>query len=174
MSIATEATRRLRRALSQSPAGRRSCAARGDAESAVRPGIVVGLAVFAVMVFPVFWMVSTALKPDDEINEPHADVVLDRARRSITSATRSTGPYFWDAVKNSLIIVGVTVVLSIVLAFLAAVALAKYRFTGRSLFVVLMIGILMLPQVGSRHPALRRARQVPPDERRPDRGRWPA
>ena len=34
------------------------------------------------------------------------------------------------------------------LAFLAAVALAKYRFTGRSLFVVLMIGILMLPQVG--------------------------
>ena len=56
--------------------------------------------------------------------------------------------YFWDAVKNSLIIVGVTVVLSIVLAFLAAIALAKYRFTGRSLFVVAMIGILMLPQVG--------------------------
>ena len=35
-----------------------------------------------------------------------------------------------------------------VLAFLAAVALAKYRFTGRKLFIVLMIGILMLPQVG--------------------------
>ena len=34
------------------------------------------------------------------------------------------------------------------LAFLAAVALAKYRFSGRSLFIVLMIGILMLPQVG--------------------------
>jgi len=25
----------------------------------------LGLAVFAVMVFPVFWMVSTAFKPDD-------------------------------------------------------------------------------------------------------------
>jgi len=35
-----------------------------------------------------------------------------------------------------------------VLAFLAAVALAKYRFTGRKLFIVLMIGILMLPQAG--------------------------
>ena len=35
-----------------------------------------------------------------------------------------------------------------VLAFLAAVALAKYRFTGRKLFIVLMIGIQMLPQAG--------------------------
>ena len=35
-----------------------------------------------------------------------------------------------------------------VLAFLAAVALAKFRFTGRKLFIVLMIGILMLPQAG--------------------------
>ena len=35
-----------------------------------------------------------------------------------------------------------------VLAFLAAVALAKYRFTGRKLFIVLMIGILTLPAVG--------------------------
>ena len=35
-----------------------------------------------------------------------------------------------------------------VLAFLAAVALAKFRFTGRKIFIVLMIGILMLPQAG--------------------------
>ena len=35
-----------------------------------------------------------------------------------------------------------------VLAFLAAVALAKYRFTGRKLFIVLMIGIQMLPAAG--------------------------
>ena len=40
------------------------------------------------------------------------------------------------------------VAISMVLAFLAAVALAKYRFGGRRLFIVLMIGILMLPQVG--------------------------
>ena len=35
-----------------------------------------------------------------------------------------------------------------VLAFLAAVALAKYRFTGRKVFIALMIGILMLPAAG--------------------------
>ncbi len=108
---------------------------------------VVGLAVFVVAVFPVFWMISTAFKPDDEIQSLtptwfSLHPTLQHFRDAIDK------PYFWDGVKNSLIIVSVTVVVSIVLAFLAAVALAKYRFSGRSLFVVLMIGILMLPQVG--------------------------
>ena len=111
---------------------------------------VVGLAVFAVMVFPVFWMVSTAFKPDVEITSLTptwltTSPTLDHFRDAIDPQQH---PGFWDAVKNSLVIVGTTVVLSIVLAFLAAVALAKYRFTGRKLFVVLMIGILMLPAVG--------------------------
>lgn len=50
--------------------------------------------------------------------------------------------------KNSVIIVSVTVVIAMALAFLAAVALAKYRFTGRKLFIVLMIGVQMLPAAG--------------------------
>ncbi len=57
-------------------------------------------------------------------------------------------PYFWDDVKNSLIIVSATVAISIVVAFLAAIALARYRFSGRFLFVLLVIGIQMLPQAG--------------------------
>ena len=57
-------------------------------------------------------------------------------------------PYFWTDVKNSLIVIAVTVAIAVVLAFLAAIALAKYRFTGRKLFIVLVIGIQMLPAVG--------------------------
>jgi N,N'-diacetylchitobiose transport system permease protein len=110
----------------------------------------VGLVVFVVLVFPVFWMISTAFKPDDEISSftPtwfSRHPTLEHFRDAIDPQQH---PYFWDGVKNSLIVVGGTVAISIALAFLAAVALAKYRFTGRSLFVVLMIGILMLPQVG--------------------------
>ena len=62
--------------------------------------------------------------------------------------TRSTKPFFWEDVKNSVIVVLVTVGIAMVLAFLAAVALAKYRFTGRKLFIVLVIGIQMLPGAG--------------------------
>jgi N,N'-diacetylchitobiose transport system permease protein len=111
---------------------------------------LVGLALFAVMVFPVFWMLSTAFKPDTEINSLtptwfSTSPTLQHFRDAIDPQQH---PGFWNAVKNSLLIVGVTVVLAIVLAFLAAVALAKYRFTGRKVFVVLMIGILMLPAAG--------------------------
>ncbi|MGH3111522.1 MAG: carbohydrate ABC transporter permease [Gaiellaceae bacterium] len=110
----------------------------------------VGLAVCLVMVFPVFWMISTAFKPDAEIIAAtptwfSGSPTLHHFRDAIDPTLH---PGFWDAVKNSLVIVGATVVLSIALAFLAAVALAKYRFTGRKLFVVLMIGILMLPAAG--------------------------
>jgi N,N'-diacetylchitobiose transport system permease protein len=108
---------------------------------------VVGLALLVVLVFPVYWMISTAFKPDDEINSLSptwfsSSPTLSHFRDAIDR------PYFWDGVKNSLIIVCVTVALSMVLAFLAAVALAKFRFTGRKVFIVLMVGILMLPQVG--------------------------
>ncbi len=108
---------------------------------------VIGIAVFVVMVFPVFWMISTAFKPEDQVNAADPtwfplNPTLQHFRDAIDR------PYFWDAVKNSLVIVVVAVAASMVLAFLAAVALAKYRFTGRKLFIVLMIGILMLPPAG--------------------------
>jgi N,N'-diacetylchitobiose transport system permease protein len=134
-------------------------AAKADARAVARPRRgrrrrarrffwnALALVVLAILVFPVFWMVSTAFKPDTEINSftptwfsPNA--TLDHFRDAMNR------PFFWDGVKNSVVIVSVTVALSMVLAFLAAVALAKYRFTGRKLFIVLMIGIQMLPQAG--------------------------
>jgi N,N'-diacetylchitobiose transport system permease protein len=107
----------------------------------------VGLAVFAVMVFPVFWMISTAFKPVEEINSITPTWVpthptLQHFRDALAA------PYFWTDVKNSVIVVLVTVAIAMALAFLAAIALSKYSFTGRKLFIVLVIGIQMLPSAG--------------------------
>jgi len=107
----------------------------------------VGVLLFVVMVFPVFWMVSTAFKPDDQI------VSLTPTWLSLHPTLVHFGdaihkPFFWVDVRNSLIVVCVTVALAMTLAFLAAVALAKYRFTGRKLFIALVIGIQMLPGAG--------------------------
>jgi N,N'-diacetylchitobiose transport system permease protein len=107
----------------------------------------VGVLLFVVMVFPVFWMISTAFKPDGEINSltPTWFSLHPTIRHFRDAIDR---PYFWEDIKNTLIVVGVTVVISIALAFLAAVALAKYRFTGRKLFIVLVIGVQMIPGTG--------------------------
>ncbi len=107
----------------------------------------LGLGLFFLMVFPVYWMISTAFKPDEKIVSLTPQwVPTNPTLRHFRDAIHR--PFFWVDVKNSLIIVGVTVAISIVLSFLAAVALARYGFVGRKLFVILVIGIQMLPQVG--------------------------
>jgi N,N'-diacetylchitobiose transport system permease protein len=107
----------------------------------------IGLVLFTVMVFPVFWMVSTAFKDNDQINSFNPvwfpdHPILGHFRDAMNR------PNFWVDVKNSVIVVVATVVISLVISFFAALALAKYRFTGRKLFIVLVIGIQMLPQAG--------------------------
>src|SRR5438034_3902564 len=104
----------------------------------------VALLVFTVMVFPVYWMVSTAFKPGSDIfaNTP----VWFPYHPTLTNFGDAIHrPHFWADVKNSLIIVSVVVAMSLVLAFLAALALAKFRFYGRRAFIVLIIAVQMIP-----------------------------
>jgi len=109
---------------------------------------LVGIAVLVVMVFPVYWMIATAFKSDSEITSGSWAPLHPTIQHFRDAIAGTDHPHFWTSVLNSVIVVSVTVALSMVLAFFAAVALAKFRFTGRKLFIVLMIGIQMLPQAG--------------------------
>jgi N,N'-diacetylchitobiose transport system permease protein len=105
---------------------------------------LLGLLVFAVMVFPVYWMVATAFKPGQQILSYTPQWIptsptLSNFRDAIDQ------PFFWHAVKNSLIVVSTVVALSVVLAFLASLALAKFHFYGRKAFIVLILGVQMVP-----------------------------
>jgi N,N'-diacetylchitobiose transport system permease protein len=104
----------------------------------------LALVVLLVMVFPVYWMVSTAFKPGHDILSYTPQwVPLHPTLSNFTDAVHQQ--FFWDAVKNSLIVVSVVVALSLVLAFLAALALAKFNFYGRKPFIVLILGVQMVP-----------------------------
>ena len=108
---------------------------------------LAALLLLCLLAFPVFWMISTAFTPTVEINSLTPTFVsLHPTLQHFSDAIHK--PFFWNAVRASLIIVTVTVALSMVLAFFAAVALAKFRFSGRKLFLVLVIGIQMIPQLG--------------------------
>ena len=96
------------------------------------------------MVFPVYWMVATAFKQGNDVLSftPQfipTDPTLANFRDAIDR------DLFWSSVRNSLIVVGAVVVVSVVLAFLAALALAKFRFYGRRAFVVIVFGVQMVP-----------------------------
>jgi N,N'-diacetylchitobiose transport system permease protein len=108
---------------------------------------VVGIAVFVVMAFPVFWMISTAFKSDTQINNLTPTwFPLHPTLSHFSNAVHKQ--YFWDDIWNTVIVVLVAVGIAMVLAFLAAVALAKYRFRGRKVFVLLIIGVQMVPGIG--------------------------
>ncbi len=105
---------------------------------------LLGLLVFAVMVFPVYWMVSTAFKrPFDILSFTPEFVPSPASLANFENAVDR--PNFWSSVLNSLIVVVAVTALSMVLAFLAALALAKFRFYGRAAFVVGIIGVQMVP-----------------------------
>jgi N,N'-diacetylchitobiose transport system permease protein len=105
---------------------------------------LLGLAVFAVMVFPVYWMVATSFKRGNDILSFTPQFLPTRP--TLANFRDALGrDFFWSSVRNSLIVVGAVVVISVVLAFLAAIALAKFRFYGRRAFVVIVFGVQMVP-----------------------------
>jgi N,N'-diacetylchitobiose transport system permease protein len=105
---------------------------------------VLALLVFAVMVFPVYWMVTTAFKPA-------GDILTFTPKLLPTSTTLENfsdvihRPYFWDVAKNSLIVVLAVTGLSLTLSFLAALALSKFRFRGQAAFIILIVAVQMVP-----------------------------
>ena len=90
-----------------------------------------GIAVAATMLFPIYWMVITALKPGRDILTltPKwfpAPFTLQNFQDAVTR------PFFIDDVKNSLTIVGVMLVLALAVGFMAAVGAARFGFRGRT------------------------------------------
>ena len=103
-----------------------------------------GIAVAAVMLFPIYWMVSTAFKPGRDILTltPRwfpSPLTLQNFQDAVTR------PYFLDDVKNSLIVVGGMLALALTVGFLAAVGAARFAFRGRTAFLVMIIAVQMVP-----------------------------
>jgi N,N'-diacetylchitobiose transport system permease protein len=102
------------------------------------------LLLFAVTIFPIYWMVATGFKRGVDILsfEPKwlpFPATLDNFRSAIGK------PFFGRDVVNSMIVVAVTVLVSLGLAFLAALAAARFHFSGRKALVVMLIVVQMVP-----------------------------
>jgi N,N'-diacetylchitobiose transport system permease protein len=105
---------------------------------------LTGVVVFVVIAFPVYWMISTAFKRgNDVLSLTPQFFPRHPTLYNFTDAIHR--PHFWDGVRNSLIVVGAVVLLSLGLAFLAALALAKFSFYGRKAFIVVIFAVQMVP-----------------------------
>src|SRR5258708_26069301 len=96
------------------------------------------------MIFPAYWMITTAFKPGRDILTLDPQFVPVRATLA-NFADAVSRPFFWTSVRSSLIVVLTVVALSLALAFLAAVGVARFGFRGRRAFLVVVLVVQMLP-----------------------------
>jgi len=108
---------------------------------------VLGLVAFVLAIFPVYWMVNSSFLPRREIRNPVPTWVpfggnLDNYRTVFET------DQFVNALKISLLVTGLTILVSLVFAFVASVAVSRFRFRGRTTFIVALLVIQMIPVEG--------------------------
>ncbi|MBT2400195.1 carbohydrate ABC transporter permease [Streptomyces sp. ISL-100] len=105
---------------------------------------VVGLLGFVAMVFPVYWLVISALRPNAEIRSYDqtlwpSSITFDNFQRAIDM------PNFGTAIQSSLIICVTAVVGAMVLSTIAAFAIGRFHFFGRKAFMMVLLVVQLLP-----------------------------
>lgn len=121
-------------------------------ESAFR--FFLGFIATAIYLMPIFWMISTSLKPPTEIFQTPPRLIpthpqMDSYRSALGLPTDRPEIYVTGALyfKNSFIIASSTMLLTLVLAIPAAYGLSRFKFRGKTAFILFLILTQMLPAV---------------------------
>jgi N,N'-diacetylchitobiose transport system permease protein len=104
----------------------------------------LALIVFAFSVFPVYWMVLTAFKPTKDIQaETPSFFPTNITFAHFGTAVNADG--FWLFWRNSALVAVSAVLLSLVVACLAAYAVARMKWRGRQAFILMVFIAQMTP-----------------------------
>lgn len=107
----------------------------------------IAIVVFVMSVFPVYWMINSSFLPNNAIRGPvpqfwpteftwrNYEIVLGEGGRAP----------FLPALTNSIIVTLLTVMIALLFAFLAALAVTRFRFRGRKAFILTILVIQMIP-----------------------------
>ena len=115
-----------------------------------------GLGLIATLIYlvPLYWMVTTSLKPVNEIFQKPpvlfpSTLQIDSYKQILGLPTSRPEIYINAIIylKNSLIIASITTLLTMIMAVPAAYALSRFQFRGQSAFVLFLLVAQMLPSV---------------------------
>jgi ABC-type glycerol-3-phosphate transport system permease component len=109
-----------------------------------------GLLIALVTLFPIFWMISTAFKPAHDIYSLTPKLLpthptLGNFRAVISGQADGGIGSVWLFFRNSFAVSLVTVLVASLLALLAAVAVARFRFRLRTAFLIMLLVVQMIP-----------------------------
>lgn len=131
---------------SAAPRRRRGPGSAGRRVGSVFAGIAAVIVFFA-SVFPVYWMINTSFQPNAQVRgtELHFwpdNGTLENYTNVIFFNERAP---FLPALANSLQVTLLTVVVALVFAFLAALAVTRFRFRSRAAFIITILLVQMIP-----------------------------
>ncbi|WP_203579153.1 carbohydrate ABC transporter permease [Microbacterium hibisci] len=107
---------------------------------------LIVLAILAVILYPVAWMLFSTFKPSEQIGGTAqllpSEVTLDNYTKALSGIG---GVSFWTFFQNSVILAVLAVIGTVLSSALAAYAFARINFPGRAVYFAIMIGTLLLP-----------------------------
>jgi multiple sugar transport system permease protein len=131
------------------PTGRPALVARKPsraAEVAREVGrILVLVAILAVVLYPLVWVVGSSFKSQTEIARNISVLPEEFSPENYSIGWTSLGTSFGWFYANSVLIAGLTVVGNVASCILAAYAFGRLRFRLRGFWFAIMIGTLLLP-----------------------------
>jgi N,N'-diacetylchitobiose transport system permease protein len=104
---------------------------------------LVGIVVIVLAAFPVYWMVNTSFRTNLDIRSDPQFLPLHGTLANYRTVFERD--FFWTAFGNSVMVTLLTVALALFTAFLAALAISRFRFRGRLAFLVLILIVQMVP-----------------------------
>lgn len=107
---------------------------------------VVAILLLCVLLFPVFWIVVTSLKTEQEIFQIPPTIIPEKLNLKTYAAQVENGDFnMFRSFGNSFIIsIGATLI-SVVLSVPASYGIAKYKFKGRKIMLLGFLVTQMLP-----------------------------
>ena len=103
-------------------------------------------AIFVYAVFPFYWAIRSAFTPDGDLFRTPVQYFPAHPTLANFREVLST-PTFQHALINSTLVAGAVTLISLAIGSLAAYALGRFRFHGRSAVLYLMLSMTIFPQI---------------------------
>jgi trehalose/maltose transport system permease protein len=111
-------------------------------EKVVFYAIVTVIIFYAV--FPFYWAIVTSLKSGSSLFNVQLFPTNPSLRNYIELFSEES---FIQSLVNSVVVSGLTVILSLIIALLSSFSLARVRFRGRALILMTILSVSMFPQI---------------------------
>ncbi|SEP82535.1 L-arabinose ABC transporter membrane protein [Virgibacillus subterraneus] len=100
-----------------------------------------------VALFPVLGLIVSSFRPSSELIRNGMSLTFDISNMNLDNYTYifTQAASYWEWYGNSLIISGLTIILSLLLSAMVGYALAVYDFKGKNVIFLLVLFIIMVP-----------------------------